>query len=116
MNKILLLFAFILAACNPYAPTPAAPTATATRPAQLLQAETISPTATPAPRVCIVSTGIQDGNLNIRTGPGTSSAVIGTLKEDQQLTIIKTSGNWLYVRPLGMLAGYINSKFCKGDK
>lgn len=117
MNKLLLLFCvFILAACNPYAglATPT-PTATATGTAAPAT-QTATNTPTPALATCTVTTGVQAGNLNIRTGAGVGFAVIKVLQEGQAATITDESprGNWIQVKT-GHVTGWINSKFCKGD-
>ena len=108
-KTILLFLVFLLAACNPYQTTPA-PTATATGTATPAM-RTIVPMPTPTPQTCTVTTGVPDGTLNIRTGEGTSYAVIGTLKEGQQLTIIQ-AGKWLKVSTR-TTTGFINSSYCR---
>lgn len=53
--------------------------------------------------------------LNIRTGPGTSYKVVGTVKRGQVFTIIETKGNW---GKLKSGAGWISlgSKYIKKQK
>jgi uncharacterized protein YgiM (DUF1202 family) len=92
------------------ATTEAAATAApmATRTAQIV---TISPSSTPAPQ-CTVTTGIDDGALNLRVGPGTQHAVIRVLREGEVLTVT-ARGAWLEVRDSQGKRGYVNSRYCK---
>ena len=45
--------------------------------------------------------------LNVRKGPGTSTAVIGSFKHGTKVTVKYTSGNWAYVTANG-LTGYVS--------
>jgi len=53
-------------------------------------------------------------SLNLRSAPGTSAAVIATLKHGDLLTILPdpAHGNWIYVRA-GELQGWVNQNYCK---
>lgn len=76
------------------------------QPAQVSQAETYTCTVTAFEA------------LNLREAPGTSAAVIATLKHGDVLTILPqpAEGNWIYVRA-GDREGWINQNFCElGDK
>ncbi len=50
--------------------------------------------------------------LNVRTGPSTDYRVVGQVHKDEAYTIIRTNGNWGYLKSN---AGWINihSKYCK---
>lgn len=110
-----LALLIILTSCSPLAnarveftPTPN-PSATA-KPSTNLNISQPSP----SPITCTVTTGLQAGRVNLRSGPGTSWAVIRVLIEAERLQVIE-AGQWLKVQAHGR-AGYINSKFCKiGD-
>lgn len=103
----------ILTSCNPYegltTPTQE-PTVTATATQSKIPSGTADPS--PTPQACTVSTGVPAGNLNIRTGAGTSYAVIRVLAEGETLTVIKR-GAWLQVIDAQGNQGYINSTYCK---
>ena len=45
------------------------------------------------------------GNLNVRKGPGTSTAVLGSLKKGTKVTITSVSGSWVYIT-FGSLKGW----------
>ena len=75
------------------------------RPVQALQS------ATPAQLTCTV-TAFEA--LNLRDAPGTSAAVIGTLKHGDLLTILPypAQGDWIRVTA-GGFDGWINQNYCK---
>lgn len=50
--------------------------------------------------------------LNVRKGPGTSSAVIGGFKYGTKVTVKYTSGNWAYVTA-NKLTGYVSLNYLK---
>jgi uncharacterized protein YgiM (DUF1202 family) len=73
-------------------------------------------TASPLPS-CKVSTGIDTGRLNIRTGAGVSYAVLQVLHEGDVLTIEGgQAGNWIKVVTRDSLTGWINSNYCRKGK
>lgn len=51
-----------------------------------------------------------DGSLNVRSGPGTSYSVIGTLKTGDTASVIGVSGNWYKIN-YGSGYGYISSAY-----
>lgn len=61
---------------------------------------------------CVVTTGIDDGRVNLRACPGMGCSVLSVLSEGEALQVIG-SGAWLQVRTEFNLTGYINSRFCK---
>jgi uncharacterized protein YgiM (DUF1202 family) len=85
---------------------------------------TETPTSTPTlleGKVCHVATGVDAGNLNLRTGPGTSYPVITILTEGETLTVLSprvagagSPGSWSKVARADGTQGYINSIYCKG--
>lgn len=77
------------------------------------QTQTARPTATNTPEVCNVQTGIDGGNVNLRTCGGTSCGVVQVLTEGERLTIRK-AGNWTQVTTADGVTGWLNSKYCKG--
>ena len=46
-------------------------------------------------------------NLNVRKGPGTDSAVLGSLRNGTRVTVKYTKGNWAYITG-GGLTGYVS--------
>lgn len=51
-------------------------------------------------------------SLNVRKGPGTSSAILGSLKRNTKVTVKYTSGNWAYITS-GKLTGYVSMNYLK---
>lgn len=52
------------------------------------------------------------GNLNVRKGPGTYAAVLGSLKNGTKVTVKSTTGNWAYIT-YGKLSGYASLTYLK---
>ena len=50
--------------------------------------------------------------LNVRKGPGTSSAILGSLKRGKKVTVKYTSGNWAYITS-GSLTGYVSLNYLR---
>lgn len=108
-------FFLLLASCSAAIPAPPAteqPTAD-------------SPAPSPTPQVCKVSTGYDNGRLNLRTGPGVEYAVIRVLAEGEVLTVLIPSPvlsgdegilsedkGWLAVIDAEGRTGYVNSRYC----
>ncbi len=71
-----------------------------------------SPTA--KPETCTVVTGIDEGTVNLRACAGAAcGAVLDILTEGASLDII-TAGEYVNVTTARGVAGWINSKYCKG--
>ena len=51
-------------------------------------------------------------NLNVRKGPGTNKAVLGSLPNGTKISVISTTGNWAYVSS-GKLTGYVSMNYLK---
>ena len=49
-------------------------------------------------------------NLNVRKGPGTSTAVLGSLKKGVRVTVTSVTGNWAYVT-FGSLKGWASLNY-----
>lgn len=109
MRIVLLIMAIVLSGCIPVL---SMPTVIATTTGKAT--ETAQPTVTALPE-CTIVTGVPDGDLNLRVNPGTQFGVIRTLKEGTRLTVIKTENGWHYVKPIGNIAGWINSKYCRQE-
>lgn len=71
------------------------------------------PTMTEAAKTCEVYTGVEGGTVNLRTCAGTACGVLDTLTEGESLTIVK-AGLWTQVTRADGVAGWLNSKYCKG--
>lgn len=50
--------------------------------------------------------------LNVRKGPGTNSAILGSFKRGTKVTVLYTSGNWAYVTTK-RLTGYVSLTYLK---
>ncbi|MEH7505247.1 SH3 domain-containing protein [Neobacillus drentensis] len=48
--------------------------------------------------------------LNVRATASTKSKVIGTLKKNQTVTIVSTTGSWKKIK-FGKATGYVSSKY-----
>lgn len=69
-------------------------------------------TALPALQaVCAVSTGLANGDVNLRACAGAHCPVLQIVTERQELTII-TAGEWNQVQTAEGLTGFIHSKYC----
>jgi uncharacterized protein YgiM (DUF1202 family) len=64
-------------------------------------------------RICQVKTGIETGNLNLRTCGGTHCSVAAILHEGETLTRTQSRAvdGWIPVRNAGGLEGWANSKY-----
>ncbi len=51
-------------------------------------------------------------SLNLRKGPGTSYAILGTLKKGNKVTVKKITGNWAYIS-FGSKTGYVSLTYLK---
>lgn len=103
---VMLVIAVLLIAGIVYGLNALSPTQTV-RPTENVPVETHTPTA----HTCTVTTGVPDGDLNLRTGAGTEYAVIDTLKEGDVLTVI-ADGDWMEVTFNGR-RGFINGQYCR---
>lgn len=122
---LLAVFFLFLVGCAPelvLKPTPTkvetvAPSATTTL---SVPTKTIAsvPTSTPkktenTTRYCVVETGLDNGNANIRSGPSAGYEVILVTNEGEEVEILDTFNEWWFlVRKNGKL-GYISTILCK---
>ena len=51
-------------------------------------------------------------NLNVRKGPGTNTAVLGSLPKGTRVTVYSTTGNWAYISS-GRLTGYVSMNYLR---
>lgn len=108
-----LVLVIILTSCSPLDGLQiASPTATAAPTGTQAPQIQPSPTPSPSPITCTVTTGYQAGTLNMRSGPGTSWAVLRVLIEAESLQVTRR-GAWLQVIDTHGARGYVNSKYCK---
>jgi len=77
----------------------------------------VQPTsATPAstgPQSQEPSVQVTGSSVNIRSGPGTSHDIIGSVRRGDRLVLLGESGNWFQVRLPNGKVGYIINKLCK---
>jgi hypothetical protein len=73
-----------------------------------------TPKPTQTAQVCTVTTGINNGTVNLRACPGAAcGAVLDILTEGESLTII-TAGEYVNVTTESGVTGWLNKKYCKG--
>ena len=59
--------------------------------------------------------GADGGTLNVRKGPGTKYAILGTVKQGDAVTLIKKGSMWSRIQVVkNGLVGYINTEYIKG--
>ena len=77
--------------------------------------------SSPAPQFlsCRVMTHVKDGQLNLRSGPGTQYAVLTVLHEGDPIQVSTSSADWLLANANGH-SGWVNRYFiacnAKGDQ
>ena len=80
---------------------------------------TQTPTATPAPETSGTAATVRLGNassrLNVRASASMSSAIRGTLKNGQSVTVTGTSGAWSQITA-GTISGYVMTSYLQGAK
>ena len=80
---------------------------------------TQTPPATPAPEPSGTAATVRLGNassrLNVRASASTSSAIRGTLKNGQSVTVTGTSGAWSQITA-GTISGYVMTSYLQGAK
>jgi uncharacterized protein YgiM (DUF1202 family) len=70
---------------------------------------TTAPSSTQA--TCQVSTDVNQGLLNLRSGPGLQYSVVTILNEGETLDAL-TSGHWMKVTTRSGVTGWINGAYC----
>ncbi|MCM3550332.1 SH3 domain-containing protein [Alkalihalobacillus clausii] len=60
----------------------------------------------------VIDTGTTTARLNLRVEPNTSSKIMTTLNNGQQLDILKKQGSWYYVK-VGSQTGWVSSQYVK---
>ena len=61
----------------------------------------------------ISNVNTQSGNLNVRSGPGTSYTRIGSLSKGETVLVLSGSGNWSRILYHGTKIGYVSSQYLK---
>lgn len=61
---------------------------------------------------CVVTTGYEEGLVNLRAGAGVTFDVLLVLEETRRLEVLDL-GDWFKVSTAEGVIGYINSKYCK---
>lgn len=56
----------------------------------------------------------QSGNLNVRSGAGTSYSIIGSLAKGKAVVVLSSSGGWSRVLYNGTKTGYVSSQYLSG--
>ncbi len=72
---------------------------------------TFTPTTTPQPAICEISTGYPAGVVNVRACAGVDCAILTQANEGDRLTVL-APGAWVKVQS-GDTTGWVNSKFCE---
>ena len=77
------------------------------------------PKATPSPTSqslsCHVKTYVNNGQLNLRAGPGTEFAVIVVLREGDAVTALASTNNWMKAE-INDHIGWINSHYIECNR
>lgn len=76
-------------------------------------ATTQPPQPTAAAQECEVSTGLLDGRLNLRAGPGMAYQVRAVLTEGESLTVTHRAGGWLEVLTHSGAVGWVYAQYCE---
>jgi len=87
------------------------PLPTLTRTPSPLPPQVISPT--PTLLTCRVTTGLRNGMLHVRRGPGIDYPVVDWLSEGEQVVILTPDGGWMFIVQEPDLEGWVNSSYCK---
>ncbi len=51
------------------------------------------------------------GNLNVRSGKGTSYSIVGSLKKGEEVVVLSESGGWSHILYDGVRTGYVSSSY-----
>lgn len=62
-------------------------------------------------KTCTIT--IKDGTLNVRKGPGTSYAVVTTVKNGEVVTLTDDSSSWYKIKTQSGKEGYVSSSYVK---
>ncbi len=57
----------------------------------------------------------QSGNLNVRSGAGTSYSIVGSLAKGKTVVVLSSSGGWSRVLYNGVKTGYVSSQYLSGS-
>lgn len=57
----------------------------------------------------------QSGNLNVRSGPGTSYSKVGTLAKGETVIALSTTGSWSHILYHGTKTGYVSAQYLWGN-
>ncbi len=61
---------------------------------------------------CLIATGIPNGHANVRAGPGTRHAVLGTLAEGERQPILALEAGWVQVKVDAARTGWVYAALC----
>ena len=78
------------------------------------KADNPAPAPTPTPQSRTVYVNTPGSTLNVRSGPGTSFSIIGSLKHGEKVTVTDENASWCKLTYNGK-TGYINSSYVKND-
>ena len=107
-----LFFLCLLTSCSPYAATAQPGTPTPSPPATIRTFHKIEkPSPTPRPITCTVTTGIDQGAVNLRVGPSTHFSVILTLREGTTAIVLQ-HGAWMKVSTHNA-TGFVYGRYCQ---
>ena len=99
---------------NPTAPAvPVSPTASLTPRAVTEVVEAATPSGTPEQpeQRGTISTGIPDGRVHLRGGPGMHNRVIAVLPEGTTIAVLRQENDWTMVRSPAGIVGWVYSKY-----
>jgi uncharacterized protein YgiM (DUF1202 family) len=119
IKVLVVIFALLLAGCTiPAQPahTEFTPTATVTIiPTSKIVHAAVRVVSTPTPVRCVVSTGYDDGLVNVRSGPGMSYPVVDVVQEGQELPVLSDPvDGWVKVCTSKLVEGWFyQERWCK---
>jgi len=57
----------------------------------------------------ITAGAINDDGINVRSGPGTNYREVGKLTKGEQVTVVKTDGEWSQIKPTAHCSGWVSA-------
>lgn len=118
LKIISAVFALILVACSPEIVLKPTPTSTETvQPAIIQPTKEYIPTTTIVAEevvkdtYCVIVTGLENGNVYMRSGPDKSFKIVRVLNEGEEVTLLDEVDGWFLIEFDGNY-GYIGSSLC----
>lgn len=118
-----VLLSLLIVACSPaivLKPTPTEYVPATATPTKVFSNPKSTATAVPTPRkteksYCVVETGLENGNIHVRSGPGKQFESMFVLNEGEEVLILDDVDGWFLVEIVGNF-GYVSSNLCKVER